>query len=159
MNKINLILNNKIFKDSLKKNEECEKNRKFCYHNIVHFLDVARIAYIINLEKNFKLEKNLIYAASLLHDIGRWRQYEEGIPHHIASAELANIILIQSDFNENEISIILEAIEDHRKKSVKRSKLSEIIYLSDKLSRNCFMCNSVKECNWSEESKNYKLTY
>ena len=38
-------------------------------------------------------------------------------------------------------------------------KLEEIIYKADKLSRQCFNCKAEKECYWSSEKKNFKITY
>lgn len=159
MDNVNLILQNKIFKDALMKNMECEEHRKFCCHDLTHFLDVARIAYILNLENKFNLKKEVIYAAAILHDIGRWMEYKEGIPHHIASVRLASTILSQCNFKEDDTSQIIESISQHRDNNIKRSKLSEIIYLGDKLSRNCFYCSSYGECKWSEEKKNNRLKY
>ena len=49
-----------------------------------HLLDVARIAYIRNLEKGYGFRKDVIYAAAVLHDIGKALQYEEKVPHEIA---------------------------------------------------------------------------
>ena len=63
---------------------EYEKNRIFCRHGMDHLMDVARIAYIENLEKNCGISKEIIYGAALLHDIGRYLQYTEGIPHERA---------------------------------------------------------------------------
>ncbi|MGI6684337.1 MAG: HD domain-containing protein [Bacillota bacterium] len=65
-------------------NEQQEINREFCCHQMQHALDVARIYYILFLEKyqdgissdlkNMSVDqtKELIYATALLHDIGRW---------------------------------------------------------------------------------------
>ena len=39
------------------------------------------------MEDQLPLDKEIVYGAALLHDIGRDRQYEEQIPHHQASAE------------------------------------------------------------------------
>ncbi|WP_128609458.1 HD domain-containing protein, partial [Clostridium haemolyticum] len=49
--------------------------------------------YIINLENKLSFNKDVIYACGLLHDVGRWQQYEESIPHEIASANLSEEIL------------------------------------------------------------------
>lgn len=157
--KINAILQNENYKIYLAKNEEKEKTREFCHHDLQHFLDVARIAYIINLEKSINIHKDIIYAAALLHDIGRWMQYEKGIPHEKASAELAADILKACGFNENEIKEIIAAILMHRKVSTDEKSLSYLIYRSDKLSRGCFNCKALSECNWSEEKKNHNIKY
>lgn len=159
MNKVNSILNSEKFKEYSNKNKECEKERKFCTHDLQHSIDVARIAYIMTLENNLKIDKRIVYATALLHDIGRWMQYSKGISHEIASHELAQGILIECAFNEEERSIILNAILNHRQKANEKETFEHIFYLSDKLSRNCFNCKAIDECNWSEEKKNYKINY
>jgi uncharacterized protein len=157
--RINAILYNHKFISYLNKNKKCEKDRIFCHHDLSHFLDVARIAYILNLENNLNYSKDTIYAAALLHDIGRWKQYEEGIPHDAASAELAVDILEECGYSKQEINEIVEAISQHRKVNEDKSSLSYIIYFSDKASRNCFNCKAAKECNWSSEKKNNIIKY
>jgi len=159
LNKVNSILNNNKFKDYLNKIRRAERERKFCGHDLQHFLDVARIAYIMILENNIEVDKEIVYATALLHDIGRWMQYNEGISHEIASHQLAGDILIEADFSEDERKIVLNAILNHRKKLNEKGTFDEIFYLSDKLSRNCVGCIAINECNWSEEKKNYKITY
>jgi putative nucleotidyltransferase with HDIG domain len=159
LNKVNSILNSEKFKEYSNKNKECEKARKFCRHDLQHSIDVGRIAYIMTLENNLKIDKEIVYATALLHDIGRWMQYSKGISHEMASYELAQDILIECAFSEEEKSIILNAILNHRQKSNEKETFEHIFYLSDKLSRNCFNCKAIGECNWSEEKKNYKINY
>lgn len=156
--RINLILHNRKFNEYLSKIKNVEKDRQFCVHDINHFMDVARLAYIIVLERNLEYTKDIIYAAALLHDIGRWLQYEKNIPHETASAALAKEILEQSDYHLDEIDLICNAIINHRNQ-MNENTLNYIIYHSDKLSRKCFNCNSIKECNWSEDKKNYNIAY
>ena len=57
-----------------------ERDRKFCLHGIEHSLDTARIGYISILENGLPIDKELFYAAALLHDTGRY----SGMPHHEA---------------------------------------------------------------------------
>ena len=157
MENINIILNNKEYKQALEKLSEYERNREFCNHTIEHFIDVSRIAYIMVLEEKLNVSKEVIYAIGLLHDIGRVKQYEEGIHHDIASVEMSKEILKETSFTDEEINIILNGIANHRKES--DNKLEEIIYKADKLSRQCFNCKSEQECYWSNEKKNFKITY
>lgn len=157
MENINIILNNKEYKQALEKLSEYERNREFCNHTIEHFMDVSRIAYIMVLEEKLNVSKEVIYAIGLLHDIGRVKQYEEGIHHDIASVEMSKEILKETRFTDEEINIILNGIANHRKES--DNKLEEIIYKADKLSRQCFNCKAEKECYWSSEKKNFKITY
>ena len=157
MDNIDAIMNNKLYNEALEKLSEYERDREFCNHTIEHFIDVSRIAYIMVLEEKLSVSKEVIYAIGLLHDIGRVRQYEEGIHHDIASVEMSREILKETSFTEQEIHIILNAIANHRKES--DNKLEEIIYKADKLSRQCFNCKAEKECYWSSEKKNFKITY
>ena len=157
MENINIILNNKEYKQALEKLSEYERNREFCNHTIEHFIDVSRIAYIMVLEEKLNVSKEVIYAIGLLHDIGRVKQYEEGIHHDIASVEMSKEILKETSLTDEEINIILNGIANHRKES--DNKLEEIIYKADKLSRQCFNCKAEKECYWSSEKKNFKITY
>ena len=157
MNNIDAIMNNKLYREALEKLSEYERDREFCNHTIEHFIDVSRIAYIMILEENLNVSKEIVYAIGLLHDIGRVKQYEEGIHHDIASVEMSKEILKETSFTDEEINIILNGIANHRKES--DNKLEEIIYKADKLSRQCFNCKAEKECYWSSEKKNFKITY
>ena len=92
-------------------------------------MDVARIAYIENLEKNCGISKEIIYGAALLHDIGRYLQYTEGIPHERAGEDLAAEILKDCGFTGEEQIEILEAIARHRDKDIgEDSRLAGILY-------------------------------
>ena len=156
--RINEILHHKQFLSYLKENERAEENRIFCKHQIEHFLDVARIAYIKLLEEGEPNKKEIVYGMALLHDIGKHRQYFYGIPHEVASAELSEEILVDCGYEEEEREQIKTAILNHRTKPTKQSDvLSRILYEADKQSRNCFFCKAQKECHWSEEKKNKRI--
>lgn len=158
MDKINEILQNDIFKLNMEKLEKLEENREFCRHGINHSLDVARIAYIMTLENGLDYSKDIIYAIALLHDIGRVMQYEKGVSHHEGSVILAEEILKDTSYDDEEISIIIEAIKNHRNKE-NVSEFNKLIFKSDKLSRNCFMCKSYDECYWDSNKKNNIINY
>ena len=89
----NRILQHSVYRECYEKIVQCEKDRIFCHHDMVHFLDVARLAEIFNLQEDLQISKKLVYGAALLHDIGRFEQYLEGIPHEEASARIAPSIL------------------------------------------------------------------
>lgn len=155
MVRVNRILENKEYRKYLEKNEAAEENRIFCHHDMGHFLDVARIAMILNEKEQYGMEEELIYAASLLHDIGRWMQYQDGTPHEQASANIALDILIKCGFNKEEQGVILTAIRMHRSDDVKnKNDLCGLLYRADKLSRACFACKAREACNWKQEKKN-----
>ena len=106
MHRVNCILQNEKFKEYVRKNKEHEISREFCRHDMEHFLDVARIAYIQVLENKLEIEKDMIYATALLHDIGRWLQYEKGISHEKAGVILGKEILIECGYEKQEIERI-----------------------------------------------------
>lgn len=158
MDRINRICRHALWKEAVKKIQECEQERIFCRHNTQHYLDVARLAYIENLEKGLGISKELIYGAALLHDIGRYLQYQEGIPHEKGSAMLADVILKDCGFDEQEQQEILLAISQHREADTKeKNDLAGLIYRADKKSRMCLFCDACEECNWSTEKKNLIL--
>jgi len=160
MKRIDEILRHETFRKHLSDINEAEKTRCFCNHDMEHLMDVARIAWIMNLEEGLGLEKEMVYATAILHDIGKGRQYREGISHEIAGGEIALEILKDCEFTEEEIFRIRRAILSHRDPAVKNDKnLRGVIYRADKASRACFTCKTSKECNWPEEKKNKYLNY
>lgn len=158
MHRVNRIIRHPLWKGAVRQIEKAETDRIFCGHDLDHFLHVARMAYIENLERNLKLSKELIYAAALLHDIGRGLQYEQGIPHDEASCALAEGILIDCGFCERERAAVVDAISAHRDgDTAERDDLAGVLYRADKVSRPCFFCKAEEQCNWNEEKKNKEL--
>lgn len=160
MERANQILTNQTYQSCLSKIEEFEKTRIFCGHCMTHFLDVARLAYLFNLEEQLGIQKEWIYAAALLHDVGRFVQYENGTPHQIAGLPLAERILSECGFAEEEKREILRAIENHRNPDIQKERsLTGLLYRADKMSRCCFGCKAEKQCDWSTQKKNLILKY
>ena len=158
MERIDKISDHPLWKWHMAQLKEAEKERLFCKHGIEHLLDVARIAYIENLEQNCGVSKEWIYTAALLHDIGRFLQYSKGISHEEAGAELAEEILKDCGFKQEEKKEILLAITAHRNTETRQDKsLAGLIYRADKQSRMCKFCLAFSECNWSAEKKNNKI--
>lgn len=160
MREVEAIRKHPLYTEYYDRLKEAEKKRRFCCHQMAHLIDVARIAYISNLEEQMGIRKEVIYGAALLHDIGKIRQYQEGIPHEKASAEIARIILedLPEDYySEEEKCAILKAIYGHRTERDQMDELERLIYLSDKSSRMCFDCGMEAECNWNAEKKNLKI--
>lgn len=145
---------------NLEKNITAEADRCFCRHDMAHFLDVARIGVIINLEEKLEIPYEMIYGAALLHDIGKHRQYGEGIAHEQASAAIAPEILRDCGFDEKETDVIIDAILQHRNSDVISEKnLRGVLYRADKASRPCFSCRAEKDCSWKGSKKNMKILY
>ncbi len=158
MERVNQILKNQVFSEQLKKLSRLEQGRIYCGHGIDHLLAVARIAYIKTLEEGLPFQKDIIYAAALLHDVGRAAQYETGIPHDQAGALLAETILSECGFDAAEREEILTAIRGHRDRTkAGGTPLGLLIYEADKRSRACFACQAQDTCDWPMEKKNYSI--
>lgn len=182
MDRVNRILRNPAYREAVQKNEEAEKERRYCHHDMAHFLDVARIAMLLAAKEHIvgseaeelpvsedgslpiseaeelPILEDLVYAAALVHDIGRYRQYEDGTPHEEASAVLAADILLASGFNKKETDVIVDAVRRHRDAGIAEEKsLRGLLYRADKLSRACFACPVQEDCHWSAEKKNMRL--
>ena len=159
MKRIDAILQDERFVYGLQRITELEAQRIFCFHRLDHLMDVDRIAWIMVLERQMPLQKDIVYGAALLHDLGRYRQYEENIPHHQASAELAAMILPDAGYTAEETAMIADAIGQHGDEAQSRSQLATVLYQADKLSRNCFQCAAQAECKWTEEKRNKTIRY
>ena len=179
MERINRIIKHELYLEYVQRIKVYEKDRIFCKHDMVHFLDVCRLAEIdwVNhriweIEKEYEtfpklsearvalsqINRELIYAAGLLHDIGRWQEYEDGVRHEIASCNLATEILEDAGFGKEEIEEIVSAISNHRNSAIKDElSLSGFLYRADKMSRPCYVCEAEKQCDWSALKKNLKL--
>lgn len=159
--RLTFIQNHPLYLSADRRLQELEETRIFCRHQMNHLLDVARIAYILNLEMKLGISRDLIYAAAILHDIGKGRQYEEGIPHETASADLAEQILADMPaklvFTPEEQQQILTAIRGHRRLRCDAEPLEALLYKSDKMSRACFACPAESQCNWSNDKKNMEI--
>ncbi len=159
MKNTDIVLNHKLFNKKINKIEDDEKTRVFCKHDFSHLMDVARICYIINLEENLNIDKDLIYVTALLHDLGRADEVDTGINHSILSQEIAQEILKDLDFNDESKQRIINAIKRHRTNEENGDRFIEIFYKADKLSRMCFRCPARSICNWPEEKKNKTVIY
>ena len=159
MIRVNSICTHPLWIECVGHIRDLEKERIFCRHDICHFLDVARIAWIENLEKDFHICRELIYAAAMLHDIGRHLQYLQDIPHDEAIASISAEILKDTDFTPDEQAEIITAIRRHRTpETASGDNLAGLIYRADKKSRMCAFCTACDECNWPETKKNMKIT-
>lgn len=159
MQRVNSICSHPLWKSCVSKIRDLERERIFCCHDTSHFLNVARIAWIENLEKRLAISREMIYAAAMLHDIGRHLQYMQGVPHDEGSVSIASDILKDSGFDEKEQAEILSAIRMHRNPdAASRDDLAGIIYRADKKSRICAFCSASDKCNWPESKKNMKIT-
>ena len=153
MKRVNRILHHPMYVTKLEQLQVLESDRVFCRHDLQHLLDVARLTWIEVLEQKLKVDREVVYAAALLHDIGRVEQIERGTPHDQASAELAATLLPDTGFGEDEVKEIIYAILAHRTDSA-QNILGQLLYRADKRSRACWSCKARNQCKWAEEKKN-----
>ncbi len=161
MDRVNEIWKHPLYQKYYARIEELEQNRVFCRHQMPHLLDVARIAYIRNLEDDMGFAKDVVYAAAVLHDIGKALQYEARIPHELAGVDIAEQILAdlpaEAAYTTDEKRMILTAIKGHRRLREDPEPLEKLLYESDKASRICFACPAEAQCDWSREKKNMEI--
>ena len=158
MDRLDKILEDELYREYIDRTGKWEKDRIFCRHTFQHFVDVARIAYILMLESedierfmvendlNLRLAREIIYTAAFLHDIGRWQEYETGEDHAKASSRLAEEFLNKAGFSLKEIGIITKGIKEHRRLPEEKSLLGKYLNLADLFSRQCRRCEAAGEC-------------
>ncbi len=159
LTRVNRILKDKEYQAYIRETEELEKDRIYCRHNMEHFLAVARIACILNIDEGSGIDRELIYAAALLHDIGRGHEYISGVRHEEESTRLAPSIIQRAGFDEDEEKIIISAIATHRDKECVKDigSLNSLIYRADKLSRTCYHCDAYDKCNKAPGKRNDEI--
>lgn len=159
LQRVEKIVGHPVYRKSLLNNAEREKDRLFCRHDYQHMLDVARITYILLMEagemdglirahglEDYTAAREVIYAAGLLHDISRWRQYDAGIDHAQAGARDAVVVLRAAGFKEHEIEVVVRAIAAHRRGGPEGGLLGRYLARADDLARPCALCRMRREC-------------
>lgn len=163
MPRVDAILAHPLFRKQLSAIELAEADRKFCRHGLQHLLDVARVAWIRVLEQGVPDSRELVYAAALLHDIGRAAEYATGESHDEAGERIARRILGTLDhgkrFSPDEVEAILDAVSGHRSNASSAAPLTAALRYADKASRACFACPARAACNWPDEKKNLEIAW
>lgn len=148
MKRNRFLLEHNQFLEYIRLNSEAEKERIFCGHGLNHALEVALAASRMALAEKLPIKEDIVYAAGLLHDIGRWREYAYGEDHALASSKLAVEILRDCGYNLIEEAMILEAINGHRTRRSQNQSLTDILYRSDKIVRPCALCRAREQCKY-----------
>lgn len=140
--------------------ERNEVSRRFCRHGLTHLLDVARITWILCLENQRSFDKEVVYLAALLHDLGRCR---DNANHDAVSVTLAAQLLPACGASEECCRLVTEAISMHRQKNaaidLSSASLGELLAYADKQSRACFRCAAAEDCYWDAQLKNNTVLY
>ncbi len=152
MARIQPILQHAVFTAVLEQLENWEQDRIYCRHGLPHLLDVARIASLRADDQHMDYPRDVIYAAALLHDIGRLAQYTTGEPHAQAGVPLARRILQDTEFTAEEQDAILRAVRGHQ--TGETDALTRLICEADHACRLCFCCTARGSCKWTKEQRN-----
>lgn len=155
MNRCQKIIEHPLYRECMKNIERAERERIFCPHGPEHALDTARIGYILILERGINIDKELFYAAALLHDSGRYNRVTAD--HAEAGAVNAELIMPECGFTREETAAVSAAILSHRTGG-EGSILGEVLYEADKRSRRCYDCRASAQCYWDEERRNNTIT-
>ena len=163
LERVEKIKNDLFYLKCLSLNDLKERGRQFCRHDYQHMVLVSEISYKMIMEDQgmerfiinegltgFSQARDIIYAAGLLHDIGRWRQYENGDDHALAGADMSIAVLERAGFTPKEIQITTRAIGEHRRAGPGASYLGRVLCLADDLSRPCPTCQARPECYKAE---------
>ena len=156
------------YKLALADTSQREKERRFCCHDSAHLWETARVAYILFLTGEVpcpelmpyddKRRKEIIYAAALVHDIARYKEYDDPrLCHAAESAVMARPLLVAAGFSAEEISIIDSAVANHRKEGYAGFDL--LLYRADKESRPCAACPVLGECKKFQNGRRPHITF
>ncbi|MCR4956461.1 MAG: HD domain-containing protein [Lachnospiraceae bacterium] len=161
MEYVNRLISNETYMKTMGEIHEMEKSRIYCHHGFNHLLDVARIAYIINLEKGFGYDKEFLYLCGLLHDIGRAKEYITGVSHKQCGVTLAKELLAQIDYPKEKQELILEKVAQHGHAPMPKEGITRdnFFWFADKRARNCFACKAAGTCNWPMEKRTMEVQW
>ena len=106
MERVNLIWNHSLYQEAYRKIQELEQERPFCGHSAEHFLDVARLAWIYNLEDGSGLDK----AVSYTHlDVYKRQDHQDAFldTYELEKARGITIFSKQAEFSLGDCGITL----------------------------------------------------
>jgi uncharacterized protein len=98
-------------------------------HGFDHVLRVTSLCETIGTCEHADL--NILIPAALFHDIARQLEQEEGTPHEVAGAQIAERYLKSIQYDEELIDGVSHAIQCHRYRTEKQPMTQEAQILSD----------------------------
>jgi len=81
-------------------------------HTFDHSMRVYSLS--MQLSEGLQVNRRVLEAAALLHDVGRPREDESGVSHSILSGEMSREYLRELGYSAGEIQHIVDAIRTHR---------------------------------------------
>ena len=130
---------NKELKQYIEESLFPEYDKNESGHGINHIKDVIKRSFELVNENNLDVNMDMVYVIAAYHDIGH---HIDSKTHEIISADImSKDEKLKEFFNEEELKVIKEAIEDHRAsaKNEPRSIYGKIVSSAD---RN----NKVEDC-------------
>ncbi len=98
-------------------------------HSYDHTRRVLSISLQIGKEMDARIR--ILYAAALLHDVGRPREEKTGVSHAAISGEMSRKVLSEAGYTPQEIESVVAAIRTHRFSEGLRPVSLEGMILSD----------------------------
>jgi uncharacterized protein len=98
-------------------------------HGLDHIERVTAMCERIGREEHADME--VLIPAALLHDIARPLEKEQGIPHELEGARMAEAFLASIRYDARRIPAIAHAIRTHRFRSTEKPETLEARILSD----------------------------
>lgn len=100
-----------MWKDKLK---DIVKDFKHPAWGVTHFTRVFELSLELAKQEPVKIDKDALYAAAYLHDIGAFEPYKESMKDHSDVAiENCDDILKATDFPTDKISLVKDMIKSH----------------------------------------------
>lgn len=123
---------NPELKQYIEKNVFPEYSKNEIGHGLGHIRDVIKKSFKIIRENKLDVDHNIVYTVAAYHDIGH---HIDSKTHEIISAKImSEDKKLKEYFNDKELKIIKEAIEDHRAsaKNDPRSVYGRIVSTADR---------------------------
>ena len=159
MERYQKIVRNKRFQREYQRLEEKEQDRRFCRHNMEHFLAAARISLYQSFWKTAGDIQRCYLWYRFLHDLGRMAEYETGNLMRSWRGSCRGI-LRSADMSRWRLNRLQTSIRGHRRKGQKDpDSFADVFYQADKLSRDCIHCRVREECYWPEDRKNDRYRF
>ena len=148
MPRVDAVWNHPVYQERYRALQRAERDRAFCSHDLQHFLDVARIAWTVLLERGVAAP----YADAL------------------SGGEILGTVEQDKRFSSGECEQVLAAIAHHRTSAgcaggasaegvCSAGALADALRYADKAARACYACPARELCNWPDGKKNLTITW
>lgn len=96
---------------------------------INHYNRIYELSLELAQKQNMKVDKDVLFAASMLHDIGAFEQYaNEDVEHDVRSVELLEEIILPMGFPKEKIDLVKDAMTTHMFYEIPSSNEESIVF-------------------------------